>query len=353
MTQYTMQAQASDSKLLYYWGSSSRDYAGAGYPGTGTPQEVAVAAFQPADVSGVVDSFSGRTGVVSPQAGDYDAADILDLTAANVEFDPSANPLSATDVQGAIEELTTKPATVKSETFLYFLLPADVGQVVVGGVSAVTAFNITDSASFPIGSVIELVQGVGCELMSIVAGAGTTIQRAPFTTPEMAGEGSTSQLRKISAGVWFHSGDLKKIQPSFRFKIEDVSVTGVGSQMNATSLSLVAGNNIAEIAELSSGQVRILQSGTWLFSANISVADSESGTSRSVTLDLEQNGVSVIAFNGRREGATASLLVPIRGSFAATIGAGDLIAITTNSSGTINPTSGSTQRDFWAQRISD
>ena len=275
---------------------------------------------------------------------------------------PTAIPTSASlvpIVEGGVTSQTTPSAlvsvatsSVKAGNGDYTLETSDVGQVVVSNIGSPATFTVQDSASFPVGGVIEVVQENSGQL-TLAEGAGTTIKRSRFATLELGGEGSTVRLRKQGAGTWIASGDLKTVQPSFRFRIEDVSVTGTGSQMNATSLTLVAGNNIAEMAELSSGQVRILQSGTWLFSANMSVTDSEAGASRSVTLDLERNGSAVIAFNGRREGTTTSLLVPVRGTYAATIQAGDLVSITINSSGTINPTSGSSQRDFWAQRVSD
>ena len=258
---------------------------------------------------------------------------------------------NAADAESRLSELAAPGVLAKSSS--YTILPGDAGKTLTSTrVSSAMSFKITDSASFATGATIEVVQGEEGAL-SLVAGAGTTINRSRFATLELGGRYSTVRLRKQSAGTWIASGDLKEVQPSFRFRIEDEKVTGVGSQMNATGLAFVTGSQISQIAELSSGKVRILQSGTWLFSANLTVADSEGGTSRSVTIDLERNGVTAMSFNGRREGTSPSLLVPIRGTYTALIAAGDLVSLTTNSIGTINPTSGSSQRDFWATRISD
>jgi len=95
---FRMQARASDTSLMYYWTASSKDYAGAGYPGTGTPEDVAVTSLQPEGTNmTTVTSFAGRSGVVVPQTSDY--------TAAQVNYDNATSGLTATDVQAAIDEI--------------------------------------------------------------------------------------------------------------------------------------------------------------------------------------------------------------------------------------------------------
>ena len=95
---FRMQARASDTSLMYYWTASSKDYAGAGYPGTGTPEDVAVTSLQPEGTNmTAVTSFAGRSGIVVPQASDY--------TAAQVNYDNATSGLTATDVQAAIDEI--------------------------------------------------------------------------------------------------------------------------------------------------------------------------------------------------------------------------------------------------------
>ena len=352
MTQYTMQAQASDSKLLYYWGSSSRDYAGAGYPGTGTPQEVAVAAFQPADVSGVVDSFNGRTGVVSPQAGDYDAADILDLTAANVEFDPSANPLSATDVQGAIEELTTKPATVKAGNGDYTLEAGDIGQIVSSNVLVPATFTVTDSASFPVGSIIEVVQEAAGQL-TLAEGAGTTIKRSRFATLELGGEGSTVRLRKQSAGIWIASGDLKETQPRAVITLDNVSVSGAGNQIDVTAVQGQGGAPPAWQLE-ADGSVTCLISGFYNFSGSLVIEDSNTSSSRNTGLGIRRNGATVREIaGGVRESSSASVDIKLIVYGWVEYAAGDELSVGTNSGSTTSFPGNTASRQFWVTRLSD
>jgi len=57
-----------------------------------------------------VNSFEGRTGVVTAQSGDYDAD--------QVTYDNSTSGLTATDVQGAVDEVEGRVDTIESATYV-------------------------------------------------------------------------------------------------------------------------------------------------------------------------------------------------------------------------------------------
>lgn len=220
-----MQAQASDSKLIFYWVSSTRDYAGAGYPGTGTPEEVAVAAFQPADVSGVVDSFNGRTGAVFPESGDYSAAE--------VSFDDSTNDLTSTDVQGAIEELAA-PSGVETIPDGYSITTADAGAFLV--YDSASDGNYSFPASLLPGQSLE-IQQKGAGSIAPVGLPGQTFNSPRFTGqfPRTSGPGAVVKIRCTATDEYSFTGDLREEKPLVATFFEEGQQRSTGEYLTFTA----------------------------------------------------------------------------------------------------------------------
>jgi hypothetical protein len=120
-----------------------------------------------------VDSFNGRTGIVVSQAGDYSAGIVSNTPAGNI---------SATDVQGAINELDSeKQATITgaATTIVSANLPTDVAVISNGfGKIATSAITTTElsrlsGVSSNIQAQLDVKQPLDSDLTAL-AGLGTT-----------------------------------------------------------------------------------------------------------------------------------------------------------------------------------
>ncbi len=270
-----MQAQASDSKLIFYWVSSTRDYAGAGYPGTGTPEEVAVAAFQPADVSGVVDSFNGRTGAVFPESGDYSAAE--------VSFDDSTNELTSTDVQGAIEELAA-PSGIETIPDGYSITTADAGAFLV--YDSASDGNYSFPASLLPGQSLE-IQQKGAGSIAPVGLPGQTFNSPRFTGqfPRTSGPGAVVKIRCTATDEYSFTGDLETELPSARYALESGSTT---AQNGVIPIEQTVGYGGVTF-DAANGQVIVPQTGKYLVFGSIYCSNDQTTNPLSAALAIRVN----------------------------------------------------------------
>ena len=253
---------------------------------------------------------------------------------------------------------TTTPARllvagVKAGNGSYTLAPEDVGQVVVSNVSTPATFTLTDSASFPVGGVIEVVQEAAGQL-TIAEGAGTTIKRSRFSSLELKSEGSTVRLRKQSAGTWVASGDLKEKQPVAVFEFDNASVSGSTQQIDFNSAGGIGGSSSGIFTTSGlGGAVKFLVPGVYTFSGAITMEDSNSTAERQVGLTLRRNGPTLFSFQGLRETSSASVRAMVHVFGTQRFEADDLVTLTTNS-GSITSFPGNTaSRQIWVTRISD
>jgi hypothetical protein len=108
--------------------------------------------------------------------------------------------------------------SVNNQSSDYSFQDSDTGNIVVSTSSSDVDFTLSDSSSFLVGRIIELVQE-GSGNVTLVEGAGTTINRSRFATLSLGGQGSTVRLRKQSSGNWIVSGDLKEKKPVLNYRL--------------------------------------------------------------------------------------------------------------------------------------
>jgi hypothetical protein len=211
-------------------------------------------AYIPSD--NAVSSFNGRTGAVSPVAGDYAVAGITGLqtaldgkaaashthTIANVtnlqttldgkaasshahaiadvtDLQTSLDGKSATSHTHTIANVTSLQTTldgkealglvraVSAKTANYTAVLADAGQVVEMNVAAANTFTIppNSSVAFPIRTYINLAQ-LGAGQTTITAGAGVTIRSRNGL--KLAGQYAVATLYKRGTDEWVVGGDV-------------------------------------------------------------------------------------------------------------------------------------------------
>jgi len=333
-----MQAQASDSKLIFYWVSSTRDYAGAGYPGTGTPEEVAVAAFQPADVSGVVDSFNGRTGAVLPESGDYSAAE--------VSFDDSTNDLTSTDVQGAIEELAA-PSGIETIPDGYSITTADAGAFLV--YDSASDGNYSFPASLLPGQSLE-IQQKGAGSIAPVGLPGQTFNSPRFTGqfPRTSGPGAVVKIRCTATDEYSFTGDLREEKPILKYRL-DQTPTADFAEFEISNVVAQGGFS----SSFTTTNFAVPISGQYVITFNASLGWSDTGDEEFMTIQILRKNLASAGYSkiGEQQlykptSSAASAELPINYSLVASFAAGQEFRIIPSSTGgTCTPDINSNERN--------
>jgi len=272
---------------------------------------------------------------------------------------PTATPTSASlipIVEGGVTSQTTPSAlvsvatsSVKAGNGDYTLEPADVGQVVASNVLTPATFTLTDSASFPVGGVIEIVQEAAGQL-TLAEGAGTTIKRSRFATLELGGEGSTVRLRKQSAGTWIASGDLKEESPGAIATILNQSVTGSAQSLPFESL---ANQGSLSAFTFSGSKLTCQIAGVYALGFTLLMKDSRTGGSLETGFALKVNGSIIFRLTGLRETSNAAFFIDVDNTGFLRLAKDDEVEIATRSSGTTSFSGDASYRQIYLQRIGD
>lgn len=167
------------------------------------------------DTSLTLDGTNAPTNV---EKGKNFIAGVIDIgtrAASTVSYAGSAG-ISATDVEGAIDELDTEKApiadlskiTSNRQTGSYTLVLGDAGKVIEMNVGSANNLTIppNSSVAFPVGTVIEVMQ-YGAGQTTLVAGAGVTL-RSPSGKLKIAVQYGGASLRQIATDEWAVEGNL-------------------------------------------------------------------------------------------------------------------------------------------------
>lgn len=121
---------------------------------------------------------------------------------------PSGN-ITSTDVQGAINELDAKGISPNSQTSNYTLLLTDAGKAVEMANASARTVTVppNSSVAFPVGAVLEVCR-MGTGAVTIASGVGVTI-RSTNNRLSISGQYGAVSLRKRATDEWVLNGSLE------------------------------------------------------------------------------------------------------------------------------------------------
>ncbi len=238
--------------------------------------------------------------------------------------------------------------SVNNQSSDYSFQDSDTGNIVVSTSSSDVNFTLSDSSSFLVGRIIELVQE-GSGNVTLIEGAGTTINRSRFATLSLGGQGSTVRLRKQSSGNWIVSGDLKEKKPLLKYRLEGTTVND--GQPFDISGTVAQGGFSSSYTDTSAFVAPI--AGEYRFTFNASLAWSDSGGSAqfmAVVFERKNTasaGYTRVAAQQIDKGGAypISAEVPLNMSFIVTLSAGQEFRILPVSSTTITPDTAANDRN--------